>query len=413
MGRKNNKQGRVIDLYTKNPDLTCKDLQRMVGCSARTVKYARILARQNKDFGNSKAVNFKDEIESNKRSIVTTSAEIRTLAELLEFSNVDMEEWEIVKHTVNSWGSYKNENFQVKVWLRKRGGEELSIKEFADEFKEAIKNYSCKKYKPVKYSYDSGNAVELALHDLHFGSLCWGMETGQNYDIKIAERLFLDAVDYAIDITKSFNPDLFILPIGSDFFNVNSMLNQTVHGTPQDEDCRWQKTFVCARKMIVHAADRLKEIAPVKMFVIPGNHDEERAFYLGESLVSWYRLCDEININNDPTPRKYWAWGDGLLLMTHGKDEVKGQLPMIMATEEPFLWSRAKYREVHKGHLHSYGIKGQDLGTDNRGVKERLIGSLAAVDSWHKKKGYGSLRETNSFVWNKKKGVIADFPYHP
>ena len=273
--------------------------------------------------------------------------------------------------------------------------EDIQPLDLAKEFKEAILKHKPYEYKPI-YKYNlSGNAIEIAIHDLHFGSLCWGEETGDNYDIKIAQTIFLDAINHLVKATKLFKPDCYVLPVGSDFFNVNSMLNTTTAGTLQDEDCRWQKTYIYGRKMMVLAIDILRKHAPVNVVIIAGNHDTERAYYLGDSLDCWYQKCNNVDVNNSPQPRKYWRWGKCLLGLTHGSEEVKGTLPMLMAVEEPKLWAKTKYREWHIGHLHHKATKSYDFGVENQGVRERIIGSLAATDSWHKKKGYSGLREAH------------------
>ena len=40
---------------------------------------------------------------------------------------------------------------------------------------------------------------------------------------------------------------------------------------------------------MVTAIDYLKEIAPVDVVVISGNHDYERMFYAGDVIAGWYR----------------------------------------------------------------------------------------------------------------------------
>ena len=238
-------------------------------------------------------------------------------------------------------------------------------------------------------------------------------ETGQNYDIKIAEKIFISAIENLITHIKFYNPEKIIFPVGSDFFNVNSKLNITASGTPQDEDRRWQKTFVYGRKMVVKAVDRLRQIAPTHIIIVPGNHDEERAFYLGESLAGWYRKCSNVTVDNSPELKKYWGWGKCLIGFTHGKEEIKGTLPLIMATEKKNLWSKAEFCEWHTGHLHHRATKSYDYGAEQNGVRERILPSLAATDSWHKKKGYSGLRAAEAFIWNKKSGNIANFSYYP
>lgn len=358
-------------------------------------------------------IKLEEEFEGPNRNIVSSSHEIRTLDQLLKYCRVDLDIWEVVKYVENSWGSEKNKNFQVKAWLSKRTEGDLTVEEFREEFKKAVAEH-IPVYEPVKrVRPKKNNAAEISIHDLHFGSLCWKPETGQDYDIKIAQQVFSEAVEALIDEISPKRPEKIVFPIGSDFFNVNSKLNMTSAGTAQDEDSRWQKTFLYGGKMVIRAVDRLRLLAPVELVVIPGNHDEERSFYLGEYLSAWFRNDREVNVDNAPTMRKYWSWGKCLVGFCHGDAEVKGTLPLIMATEVPELWSSAEFREWHTGHLHHKATKSYDYGTEIRGVRERILPGLAATDSWHKKKGYDGLRSAEAYIWNKEGGNTADFMYNP
>ena len=315
------------------------------------------------------------------------------------------------------WSSYSksilHKDGEVKlVWDKIKpdeGNVEFLKKEFSDHAREHAPQYT----PSIKNISNSGNAIEIDIHDLHFGSLCWGPETGQHYDIKIAQKIYLAAIEHLVSRIIPLEPEAILFPVGSDFFNVNSKLNMTVAGTAQDEDCRWQKTYVYGRRMVVQAVDMLRSIAPVHVPIIGGNHDEERAFYLGDSLSAWYRNCDNVTIDNSPTLRKYWKWGKCLIGLTHGSEEPKGTLPMIMANEVPKLWANTIYREWHIGHLHHASYKSYDYGSETQGVRERILSSLAATDSWHKKKGYSGLREATAFNWNKEHGQNAIFSWHP
>ena len=400
--------------FRDHPDAPTSDAVTLFGCAKRTARRAKFNVTGKVQPQNSNGVDsLSDEYDGPDRTIVSRSIDIRTLDQLLKYCRVDLDEWEVVKHTINMWGSEANPNFQVKAWLTLIGQDELSIQELVAEFRESAEQHA-PKYKKVKHEpNESGNAAEISIHDLHFGSLCWKPETGHNYDIKIAQRVFGSAIDSLINDIVPYKPERILMPVGSDFFNVNSKLNETVHGTLQDEDCRWQKTFIYGRRMVVKAVDLLRQIAPVDVYIIGGNHDEERAYYLGDSLWCWYRNCEDVNVENTPTPRKYWQWGSCLVGITHGQAEVKGTLPLLMATESPMMFARAKFREWHTGHLHHRAVKSYDYGTEANGIRERILPSLATTDSWHKKKGYGGLREAEAFIWNRDQGNIATFKYHP
>ena len=195
------------------------------------------------------------EREESKNGLVLTvrSADIKTLDELIEYSDIDLNVWEVDRFIVNSWevtisGEKTHSgdpetytNYQVKAWLKKRS--EQSIESVLEDFIADARNHA-PTYKPIKYrKHESGNAAEISIPDLHFGQLSWGEETGEDYDIKIAQELFLDAFDYLLSRVKEYDVDQIIVPVGNDFFNVNSSALTTAAGTPQAEDERVPKTF--------------------------------------------------------------------------------------------------------------------------------------------------------------------------
>lgn len=342
-------------------------------------------------------------------SIVTRSSDIRTLEELIEYCEIDLESWEVTKFICNSWGNDGNECFQVKAWMKKRFG--FDIKAQIELFKaEAVAH--APKYEPIAHDTQSGNMLEISLPDLHFGQLSWGKETGgANYDIKIASKLYTEAVSYLLHHAKVYNPEKIVFLVGSDFFNVNNLENTTLGGTRQDEDGRWQKTFTYGRKLVVQAVDMCREVAPVELVVILGNHDTERTFYLGESLECWYNRCDNVKVDNDPRRRKYIQWGKSLIGMTHGHAEKTGQLPLIMATEAADMWAKSQYREFHIGHLHHKRTFAWVPVQEENGVRVRVLPSLVARDAWHAEMGYNAIRQGQAFVWNRDRGCIAEFNF--
>jgi len=54
------------------------------------------------------------------------------------------------------------------------------------------------------------------------GKLCWHRETGENYDITIARRRFLNVAQDIINKTSQYKFEKVILPVGNDFFNADT-----------------------------------------------------------------------------------------------------------------------------------------------------------------------------------------------
>ena len=121
-------------------------------------------------------------------------------------------------------------------------------------------------------------------------------------------------------------------------------------------------------------------------------------FYAGEVLSAWFKNDQNVLVDNGLDSRKYYEYGVNMLMFTHGDKEKAAEMPLIMATEQPLMFSRTKFREVHCGHLH------KEMVNEYRGIKVRFIPSICANDSWHKLMGYQSLRCAQAYIWNKEKG---------
>jgi len=345
------------------------------------------------------------------------SDRIITVDKLLDVYNISLDYWEIEKQIVNTWevGSKTPDGniattplFQIKVWLRSKA----EIKELEDirkEFIEDLKKISPKAPKTIPL-HKEGNEylLEINIFDLHLGKMAWNEETGDDYSLNIATQLFENSISEFIDNTNHLNIKRILLPIGNDFFNSDRShpFNSTTKGTPQEEDTRWQKTFRTGRKLLVDQITRLSEIAPVDVIMIPGNHDYERNFYLGDSLEGWFYNNPNVTVDNSPSPRKYYLYNNTLIGYTHGNEEKISDLPLLMAQEVPTLWASSKYREFHLGHVHHKKEIKYKSTEEYQGVIIRFMSSLSATDSWHHKKGYiGNRRSSEAYVWDKNKGL--------
>jgi len=367
------------------------------------------------------------QIDNNSSSNSNSIKHIKTLDELLEAANIDLNVWKVDSYTINKWDvtSWKNnkpetiQNWQVKAKLIK------DIKVFREEqigdiFINMIKDYTPPVYVPSKNKSnsnlnDENNLLEISIFDLHLGKLAWAGETFENYDIKIARKRFLSSIETLMNRAIGFNINRILFPIGSDFFNSDTIYNTTTKGTQQDEDSRWQKTFDVGCRLIIDGINLLKNLeVPIDVITIPGNHDFERNYYLGKFISAWYNSDPQVNINTHASPRKYYRFGQILLGLTHGSEEKEDSLPLLMATDiqsKP-MWSETKFHEWHLGHIHrkknvNYNIKTKTL-SEELGVTIRYLSSLTGTEEWHHKKGFvGNIKAADAFIWNSENGLIA------
>lgn len=350
--------------------------------------------------------------------VVGQSYRIRTPEELVRKCKISLDDWEVERKRVKSYemGAKLPDGsiaiapmLSIQVQLRRRNWKNRAI---IDAIRE-IYATPPKLPEPPKRKRlrKSENLLEVSCPDLHIGKLAWAPETGEDYDVSIAVASFRLAVESLANRAEVFDVDRILFPIGNDYLNTDDGVSTTA-GTPQDEDGRWQKTFRKGVEAALWGVDYLRAIAPVDVLVVPGNHDRKRMFYLGEVFAHHYRGCSGVQIFNDPGKRRYYEWGRVLLGFTHGNEEARKSLPLLMADEMREAWGRAEWCAWHLGHFHKRFKVEFPVVDSHRSVTVEVIPSLAGTDAYHHAKGYGGGRAAKAFVWNKRDGLQAEYVYH-
>jgi hypothetical protein len=304
---------------------------------------------------------------------------------------------------------YKGDHYSINV--NGGAGYKTPIQEF-NEYIEEVRDTIANSFEWKKNKYDSKNSDNIfvpSIFDLHLGKLSWGEETGEDYDINIAQDRFRQAINDLMNKASGYKVDEILFPVGNDIYNSDKALpySQTTAGTPQMDDTRWQKMFRIGVCLITEAIIKLSEIAPVKVPLVYSNHDFERVFYLGEVLTAVFANNPNVIIDNKPRVRKYYQFGKVLIATAHGHNEKPTELPLIMAQEVPDMWSTTWYREWLLGHLHhKYNLMTQ-TAKDYKGVQVRYLTSPSAPDAWHYNKAYiGSIKGAEGFIYNKEEGLV-------
>jgi len=290
----------------------------------------------------------------------------------------------------------------VKFWQTMSGQQRFSVVTKSDstniqDIKAEIEKHATT-YSPIvkrfAYSFQEKDQVayEISLPDIHYGKL-------HDYTLAEVEEQFMETVANLVQKAEGLNIERFILPIGNDGMNSEGMRMSTTKGTPQQDNGGWKETFTGYWNLMVDAVDYLKEIAPVHVIVISGNHDFERMFYAGDVISGWYRRDENVTVDNSYDSRKYYEYGKNMIMFTHGDKEKPADMPLIMATENPEMFARTSCREVHCGHIH------KEMVNEYRGIKVRFIPSICPNDEWHKQMGYKAKRTGQAYIWNKLRGL--------
>lgn len=271
------------------------------------------------------------------------------------------------------------------------------------------------RYKPIKYPKLSGHLMyEIMMPDLQLGRLVAEEATGKESNPELSVKRADESVTELLTHIKDKPIEKILFPVGNDFFDANTAEMMTVHGTPQLDDVRWTRTFTLGKNLMIDLIEKLMMIAPVELLLVPGNHDEERVWHLGDTLESRFYKAPNVKVDNRIIKRKYFQYNRCMIGFTHGYYERIESLGGLMPSEAPKVWADTNHHEFHLGDRHHKKdiiLKTQEL---ENGVVVRLFRSLADPSVWEFDKGLtGSLKAAEGILWHPTKGVIGQFTASP
>jgi len=339
--------------------------------------------------------------------------EIRTLDDLIVACDIDLDQWKITRHIINEWPTTAKDNegnltyrqnFQVKAWLEPKT-EDTNLETHIESFIDRLESLS-PEVSPITYpKKDEPCLAEISIFDIHFGKLAWERETGENYDSKIAQERSMAAFNDLLERALRNDIEEFLIVIGNDELHIDSMQEETTAGTPQHTDSRWQQMADRVIETRIKQIDTAKQYAPVNILIVPGNHDEMLAQWIGRELRAYYRNDANVNVNAEPTLTKYYKYGVNMLMFNHGKDVKPDRLANMMPVQKPQMFAETEVREVHIGHLHKRAKMVRHVDED-AGVVVRVLPSLCGSDYWHAKKLFtGNIKAAQCYIWGKDSGL--------
>jgi hypothetical protein len=163
----------------------------------------------------------------------------------------------------------------------------------------------------------------------------------------------------------------------------------------------WYDNFLMAKNLYIELLEQLISFADVEVVYNPSNHDYTHGFFLMQ-LIEAHFSNSSIRFNVDLKHRKAFRYGSNLIGTTHGDGAKIENLPLLLATEFPILWSKTKHRYIYSHHVHHKTSK------DFIGVTFETLRSPSGSDSWHHKNGYtGVPKAVEGYVHHKEFGQIA------
>lgn len=354
-----------------------------------------------------------------KAVIDWTTKRVVKVEDAIQKAEIDLEIWEIERSTINSWevGSKHpitaevtvTPLWQIKVWLRRKAADKRAIETILKELQDhtfklpVFKRSKISSRRPVR-------ELEISIVDPHLGLQCFPPAADGSWNLEACRNACMETIEKLLNLAESFGPFQRILfPFGNDFLHSDNVFHTTTAGTGQPEAMSWHHVYLAGEKLAIEMIERLRKIAPVKVFAIPGNHDRQSTFTLGRVLKAFYHSVKDVHVNADASPYKFHKAGTCLIGWEHGHSISAIRLAALMANECPEDWATTTYREWHLGDQHRKGSAKPSM-LEEQGVSIAYLPSLVPANEWHKLKGLNwHKRGAEAFIWDHKQGKEATF----
>lgn len=378
-----------------NPNASHRDIVKALGTSKGTVQRAL------------KAPTTETDV------IEITGTKIKTIEQAIKYANIDTNIFEVVKSITNHWDVTNAEgktytNYQIKLYLKRRNRTMIDV---INHITKCLKNTGPKITPSI---CKDGCWAFIGLYDTHFGKLGWKEEVNENYDLKIAKTVYLNAIMDTLERIKTFGVSKIVYPIGQDFLHINNSDSTTVNNTPQDVDGRLFKVYSTAFECAIRGIEECLKVAPVEVIYLTGNHDRDTSWYLSHAIQQRFYNNKHITVDLKPVSRKYRNFGSCLIGLAHGNNvRARKRLHNLMTLEQRKNWSKATCCEWLTGHYHKRNE--ERITTIDTDIYQtvRVLPSLCGRDKWHFDNAFISPRACETYIYHPEDGYVGHISANP
>lgn len=239
------------------------------------------------------------------------------------------------------------------------------------------------------------------LTDCHIGMRAWAKETGNDWDLKIAEDELTGAFDYLVESSPA--AALGIVNQLGDFLHFDSLSPVTpTSGHLLDADSRYSKVVEVATRVLRYVVDKaLTRHDRVVVLIAEGNHDMASSVWLRHLFGLLYENEPRAQIIDSELPYYLHVHGKTMLAFHHGHLKKLDQLPLLFAAQFPAEWGATTKRYCHTGHMHHEHEK------EYSGMKVRQHATLAARDAYAARGGWIAERQITGITYHIEHGQVA------
>lgn len=236
--------------------------------------------------------------------------------------------------------------------------------------------------------------------DYHLGMNAWGEETGDDWDMRIAESTLINWFSAAIAQAPDAKVGVFA-QLG-DFLHWDGIQAVTpTSGHVLDADTRFQKLVRVAISVIRRITGMLlHKHEKVVLLMAEGNHDLASSMWLRELFSALYEAEPRIEVITRPDPYYCYEHGQTSVFFHHGHKKRMDSLETVLIAKFREVFGRTLYSYAHTGHLHHNVLR----ETNTMTIEQHR--TLAASDSHASRGGWMSGRDAKVITYHANRGEV-------
>lgn len=302
---------------------------------------------------------------------------------------------------------YRKDGEQVLQWVKTSADEERQRAIMEEAIRALSEDIPRAEIIPAPPISNEKLLTLYPISDLHFGMLADEQESGDDWDIKIAESTVTRWLNCAVQASPDSHTGVLML-LGDQlhFDGLEAVTPRNRHVL--DNDSRFWKVVRAFINVVRNLTKILLDKHPeVKLIFVPGNHDEASSVWMREAMAIFYENEPRITVDTRPDPYYCIEHGKTSLFFHHGHLARFERLEQAMIAKFREVFGRTKYSYIHVGHLHHKKVAESSLAI----VEQHQ--TLAAKDAYASSGAWLSQRAATAIVYHADYGEVSRATIRP
>ena len=259
--------------------------------------------------------------------------------------------------------------------------------------------------------------------DVHIGKHCELIRTGREYTPDMAVKQVLEGQAALYGLTKPFGVSDILLPLGNDIVHIDSNANTTSGGTPQDAYGSVESQMYLAAELYIKSIEGFAKNHNVWLCHVHSNHDRVAGWSVSQMVAHYFHNHPRVHVaagSMDQTHRKYFVFGNSLIMFHHGEAKEEKLLGIIKAEANEAL-AQTNRVYVYQGHTHHRTKSRRGMNTEidvekdhsgltviksGNGAVNQLhvetVRSPSPADDWHSRSQFINIPSVEMFLHNNE-----------